>query len=155
MTTLHHPSHTPDTPLTLALPLDFTAFCELHHHHYQRYARTRITDPATAQHAVHAALGDIAMRWPHLLASPSPAACAWHLLKHRIRQHTTNPRDSGHNDDLADTALLHHTLHLTDTDIAHVTGTPLHTVRYQLHTTHHPPAPPEPQTPMPPPPGQA
>ena len=102
---LCYPPDTAEGPLSLALPLDFAAFCELHYQHYLCYARTRITDRHSAQHAVQAALGGIAMRWPYLLASSDPAAYAWRLLEHRIQHHTDTCGE------LTDATLLHRAPH--------------------------------------------
>lgn len=142
--------------VTLALPLDFAAFCELHQPHYTHYARLRL-DPAAAEQAVQATFGDLAIRWPRVLRCPSPAAWAWHTFKSRIAQAlqppggvprqaaagppgVPEPRSAADDicpalpDAVADTLTLHHALHLTPTQIADVTGTDPATVAYHLHT---------------------
>ncbi|UNO43567.1 hypothetical protein [Streptomyces sp. MST-110588] len=76
-TRIHLP-HQP--PVSIHLPLDFTAFCELRYAHYQRHARLRLTDPAAADHAVQNALGALATDWRRVLGSPRPAYRAWQIL---------------------------------------------------------------------------
>lgn len=132
--------------VTLALPVDFLAFHELHHRHYLRWALLRLHgNHDRARHTVQSAFGDIAMHWPAILADPSPAHQAWRLLQHRLDTDRRPPagtatghHHSGGGGEGDTTVLLHHALHLTETDIATLTGTPLPTVRYHLHTRHRP-----------------
>jgi hypothetical protein len=72
-------------PLTIALPLDYTAFCLLYEEHYVHYSRARVADPATGRVAVARALGDLALAWDRALRSPSVAAVAWEILRIRVR----------------------------------------------------------------------
>lgn len=68
----------------IRLPLDFTAFCELRHAAYRRYAYLRLADRAAAERAVRNALGDLAADWLRILSSPRPAGPAWQQLLIRI-----------------------------------------------------------------------
>lgn len=147
------------TVTTMAMPIAFTAFCELHHDRYLRYARLRITDPRAAEHAVQATFGDLALHWPHILRSANLTAYAWSVLKLRITE--TLRACHGHAKDRdqvvadepasqairrvrvqlpenqADIAALHYLLHLSPTEIAQIIGADRDTVNYHLSKTRH------------------
>lgn len=56
------PVHPPfgEQPITVVLPADFAAFCQLHHDVYQDFAQHLLADHDTASDAVQRALGDLA-----------------------------------------------------------------------------------------------
>ncbi|MFG2960797.1 sigma factor-like helix-turn-helix DNA-binding protein [Streptomyces sp. NPDC048291] len=66
--------------IELVLPLEYTAFCQLHQEDYLRYARERVQDAWMSRRVVQAALGQLATIWPAVISSPRPAAVAWRLL---------------------------------------------------------------------------
>ncbi|GAA2126116.1 hypothetical protein [Streptomyces synnematoformans] len=116
-------------PLTIALPLDYTAFCLLHEENYVRYSRARVADAAAGRLAVARALGDLALAWDRALRSASVAAVAWETLRTRVRAaartagpapgwdpHRTLP------DLQADALLLRYRLALTDAQAAQLMG---------------------------------
>ncbi|MFF9479050.1 hypothetical protein [Streptomyces sp. NPDC014733] len=72
----------------MALPVDFLAFCQLHHDAYQRYVCQVIADRITATHVLQHALGDLVLTWHEALAGPRTAAVAWSTLTRRIRRAT-------------------------------------------------------------------
>lgn len=145
-----HPSHQATraqtdtanpTEVVVALPLDYTAFCLLHQHHYLRYARARIRRPSSAEHAVAGALGDLAITWHSALCSSAPAAWAWDLLRRRIRQAARAPFDTDtlHRmlpDEQADTVVLRHRLLLNYTQTAALMGLEPCTVVAHLAAAH-------------------
>ncbi|GAA2942137.1 sigma factor-like helix-turn-helix DNA-binding protein [Streptomyces enissocaesilis] len=137
----HHPSEPPE-PLTVRLPLDYTAFCLLHRDAYLRYARARLTDAGTSRAAVEAALGQLALIWPTALSSSCPAAVAWRLLGHQITLSVEQaaPAAVGHEDlhgrlpaAQADAVLLCHHLSLTPRQAAALMGVQEPTVSSRLN----------------------
>ncbi|MBT2529924.1 sigma-70 region 4 domain-containing protein [Streptomyces sp. ISL-99] len=78
----HQPSGLSE-PLTICLPLDYTAFCLLYRDAYLRYAQARLADAETSRTVVEMALGQLALNWSAALSS-CPAAVAWQLLGHLI-----------------------------------------------------------------------
>jgi len=70
--------------LSVRMPLDFVAFCQLHAEHYLHYAALRLSDGTAGQAVVEYALGDLATAWPRALRSPNPAAAAWRSLSGRV-----------------------------------------------------------------------
>jgi hypothetical protein len=66
-------------PLTICLPLDYTAFCLLHRDAYLRYAQARLADAERSRTVVETTLGQLALNWSAALSS-CPAAMAWQLL---------------------------------------------------------------------------
>lgn len=67
------------------MPLTYHAFCAAKEELYVRYATARV-GAERARDVVHVALGDLAMYWPKVLASASPAAASWDLLAARTAQ---------------------------------------------------------------------
>lgn len=150
----HPPADSPRLHLAVALPVDFTAFCELHHTHYTCYARLRL-HAAAADHAVQATFGDLAVQWARVLRCPNPAAWAWNALKARITEalpaarstptDLSEPHPPAHRDlveelrthlpdHLADIVALHCAVHLTTAQVADIIGTDPVTVAYHLRT---------------------
>lgn len=120
-------------PYDVGLPVDFTAFCLLHRHHYRTYVRHRLGEPSDAapvtDSTVRRALGDLALTWPTALKS-RPSAVAWRILRRRVAmaQHiharTTGP-DTVHRLlplGMADAVLLHHGAGLTPAEAADMMG---------------------------------
>jgi hypothetical protein len=105
----------------VALPLDYSAFCQLHQDRYRDYAHSRLGSMRLAERAVADALGDLALNWQRALASSAPAAVAWDLLAARVRAARRSPAAPAHPDTFhrllpplqADTALLKYRLLLT------------------------------------------
>ncbi|MGP4001377.1 hypothetical protein [Streptomyces sp. 8N706] len=126
--------------ITIVLPADFTAFCQLHHRIYRRYARLLITDARAADCAVERALGDLAACWRQTLASHRPTAMAWAVLTSRIhRTLRTRPRTAAGTlyrllpTAQADAVLLHHVIGLSTTKTAETTGTEPAAIATLLH----------------------
>ncbi|MEU3565122.1 hypothetical protein [Kitasatospora sp. NPDC006786] len=104
-------------------------------HHYLAYATARLTDGVSGAAAVDHALERARSSWTTLLAGPSTAGDAWHLLRDAVTAH--RPVDDGRHaaekqvdmlhrylpEPLADAALLHHRLGLSAADAAHLMGT--------------------------------
>ncbi|MFK8851417.1 hypothetical protein [Streptomyces sp. Ac-502] len=82
-------------PVSIRLPLDFTAFCQLRHTPYRRHALLRLGETAAADRAVEHALGTLATDWRRILSSRCPARRAWQILtasiEHQIRHQTSAP----------------------------------------------------------------
>ncbi|MFD7105168.1 hypothetical protein ACWIG3_02075 [Streptomyces celluloflavus] len=129
----------------VALPIDFTAFCELRYELFLRYARLRLADRGHAEATVRAGLGDLAIIWPHVLSSPCPAEIAWRALKRRIsdgeRQQQTGPRPArallglvyrALPEGQADVAVLRYLLDLTSDQVADLMGSDRAAVAYSL-----------------------
>ncbi|WP_407560878.1 hypothetical protein [Streptomyces sp. 184] len=125
--------------LTIALPLEYTAFCLLHEEHYVHYSRARVGEATTGRVAVARALGDLALAWDRALRSASVAAAAWELLRIRVRAaaraagpapgwdlHRTLP------DLQADAMILRYRLALTDAQSAQLMGVEEPVVASQL-----------------------
>ncbi|WP_059008891.1 hypothetical protein [Streptomyces specialis] len=113
-------------PVRLRLPVEFAAFCALHHGRYLRYCRLRLPGTAVAEAVVESALGELATRWAAALAT-SPAALAWHLLGRRV---DAEARAAGQGDVLhrllpapqADAVLLRRRLRMSLAETAEVMG---------------------------------
>jgi hypothetical protein len=67
------------------MPLTYLAFCADKEERYVRYATARI-GAERAQLLVQITFGDLAMSWPQVLRSVSPAAVSWGLLAARTAQ---------------------------------------------------------------------
>ncbi|MGW2628749.1 hypothetical protein ACWC2K_05370 [Streptomyces chattanoogensis] len=80
-----------EADITVVLPADFTAFCQLHHDVYQRYARQMIADHDAAVLAVQHALGDLAASWTQALAGHRTTAIAWTALTRRVHRAARTP----------------------------------------------------------------
>ncbi|MFE7311923.1 hypothetical protein ACFU7T_02230 [Streptomyces sp. NPDC057555] len=89
------PAHAPDEaevrPVVPAarpavtLPPAFEAFYALHCARYLGYALAHVAEP-WASRAVGEAMGEVAIRWADIVRCPNPAACAWALVRTRIRR---------------------------------------------------------------------
>ncbi|MFB8241021.1 sigma factor-like helix-turn-helix DNA-binding protein [Kitasatospora purpeofusca] len=103
--------------------LDLIALRDQHLHHYLSYA-TLALPAAAARQALHDAFDDLARRWPDVLATPSPTACAWQSVRHHVARacpdllgpvaHLTAPEQ--------DVLLLHLVLGLPTAEVAEITG---------------------------------
>jgi RNA polymerase sigma factor (sigma-70 family) len=69
-------------PMT-TLPLDFEAFHRMHRPAYVRWARAYLKNKADAEEAVDWAFEQLLVAWPEVLATESPAAYAWKVMKNR------------------------------------------------------------------------
>jgi hypothetical protein len=129
----------------VALPIEFTAFCELRYEPFLRYARVHLDDLGCAEHAVRAGLGDLAITWPQVLRRPCPGEVAWHAVKQRIRdsvreQQKGTPRAKAVlgliyravPEDQADAVVLRYLLDLTVDQAADLMGADPATVSYKL-----------------------
>ncbi|UQA97300.1 hypothetical protein [Streptomyces halobius] len=127
--------------ITVVLPADFTAFCQLHHDVYQHYAHQLVADHDTAVRAVQHALGDLAASWTQALAGHHTTAIAWASLTRRIHHaaRTSCGTPAGALYHLvpaaeADAAVLHHLIGLSITGTADTLGTEPTTVTSLLQT---------------------
>ncbi|GJF30151.1 hypothetical protein KNE206_28510 [Kitasatospora sp. NE20-6] len=118
------------------MPLEFTAFCELHRPRYLSYARVWFHDPARAGRVVDQAFHALADVWPEVLGSPNPAAIAWQILRSTVAEcdrprpepiveHRPAPADE-------DLAILHYVVGLAAPEIADVVGAEAASVAGQL-----------------------
>ncbi|WP_326757395.1 hypothetical protein OHB35_00455 [Streptomyces phaeochromogenes] len=115
--------------LTPALPPAFEAFCALHRDLYLDYARAHLPE-ADARRAVSSALGELAVRWPHIVSHPNPAARAWTLLSARIRTQRPVPPPLSDCPALQYDALVLHCLLDYSTAAAEVMGQDPSKIRY-------------------------
>ncbi|MFF4382331.1 hypothetical protein ACIQI7_27525 [Kitasatospora sp. NPDC092039] len=118
------------------VPLEFTAFCELHRPRYLSYARVWLTEHSAAATAVQQAFAEIAACWRELMGSSNPTAHAWEILRgtvaHHTRQATPDPDRHPADDDLA---ILHYVVGLAAPEIADVIGTDAASVAGRLRRT--------------------
>ncbi|MEU2608965.1 hypothetical protein [Streptomyces albus] len=115
---LRHDSPDPESNL----PVEFAAFCALYRGRYLQYANSRLSDPRTADIAVHLALTELAQQWQEALRSPHTNAYAWRLLNRHISIHAcstdgTGPQDGGGPGGRTGMSLL--TDHTNETRILH------------------------------------
>ncbi|MGX1761963.1 hypothetical protein ACWIG5_34505 [Streptomyces lydicus] len=78
-----------------ALPVDFTALCELRYGLFLSFTRLHLEAPGHAEDTVRAALGDLAITWTQVLQRPCVAEAAWTALRHRITAETQHLRGQG------------------------------------------------------------
>ncbi|GAA2330361.1 hypothetical protein Scani_34040 [Streptomyces caniferus] len=136
------PVHPPlgEQAITVVLPADFAAFCQLHHEIYQHFAHHLLANHDTAADAVQRALGDLAASWNQALAGHHTTAIAWEALTHRIqRAHTPANTPASALYALvpaaeADAAVLHRIMRLSITTTAATLGTESTTVTSLLAT---------------------
>jgi DNA-directed RNA polymerase specialized sigma24 family protein len=130
-----------------AMPLEFTAFRELHHPRYLSYARVWFHEPAQAAAIVEQAFRALAGVWREVLGSPNPAAAAWQILRTTVAEQITH-RDgaagrtaAGQRPDLPeqrsaamdeDLAILHYVVGLATPEIADVVGSDSASIASQL-----------------------
>ncbi|MDH6126650.1 hypothetical protein [Kitasatospora sp. GP82] len=141
-----------------AMPLEFTAFRELHHPRYLSYARVWFRDRDHAAEIVELAFRALATVWPKVLSSPNPAAEAWQILRTIVSERIENPdspmsadgpdgritsgvpeqRPAAMEEDLA---ILHYVVGLATPEIADVVGADTASIASQLrHALRHEPA---------------
>jgi len=65
------------------LPLDFTAFHQMHREAYVRWSERQLGNRADAEEAVDCAFEHLALEWETVLGMEKPAAYAWQVMKHR------------------------------------------------------------------------
>ncbi|MGA4881223.1 hypothetical protein [Streptomyces lydicamycinicus] len=142
-TTSHTTSvHPPlgEQAITVVLPADFAAFCQLHHEIYQHFAQQLLADHDTAADAVQRALGDLAASWTQALAGYRTTAIAWEALTGRIRRARTpasTPASALYSfapAAEADAAVLHRVIGLSLATTADTLGTEATTVASLLAT---------------------
>ncbi|MER7580981.1 hypothetical protein [Kitasatospora sp. NPDC097691] len=118
------------------VPLEFTAFCELHRPRYLSYARVWLTEHGGAATAVQQAFAEIAVHWRELMGSSNPTAHAWEILRGTVAEHTRRESPDPHrhpaDDDLA---ILHYVVGLAAPEIADVIGTDAASVAGRLRRT--------------------
>ncbi|GAA2745453.1 hypothetical protein GCM10010440_33300 [Kitasatospora cinereorecta] len=106
------------------MPVEFTAFCELHRPRYLSYARVWFREPGEAAEVVRLALHALAEVWPEVLGSPNPAAAAWEILRATVADRHTPAAPAGIRPGSADEdlAILHYVVGLATPEIADVVG---------------------------------
>jgi len=117
-----------------AMPLEFTAFRELHNPRYLSYARVWFHEPAEAAETVELAFGALAAVWPEVLGSPNPTAAAWQILRSTVAERLNPsgvpaPRAAAKDEDLA---ILHYVVGLATPEIADVVGADTASIASQL-----------------------
>ncbi|WP_330350769.1 sigma-70 family RNA polymerase sigma factor [Streptomyces sp. NBC_00582] len=85
------------------LPLDFSAFHQMHRPRYVREAERCLRCRADAEDAVDEAFVQLAREWPQILRTQNPAAYAWRVMKNRVVDHA---RARGRRATLMDTAVF-------------------------------------------------
>ncbi len=122
----HHPNRA----------IDLTALHDLHLHHYLHYAAL-LLPLADAPTAIRQAFDDLAACWPDVLATASPAACAWQAVRRRVCA-LAGPRPLtpvAHLTPLQqDVLLLHLVLDLSEAEVADLTGSDPATVRVRIRS---------------------
>ncbi|WP_354640717.1 hypothetical protein [Kitasatospora camelliae] len=123
------------------MPVEYTAFCELHRPRYLSYARVWFREPGQAAEVVRHALHALAAVWPEVLGSPSPAAAAWEILRETVAdQHSRTPDGLQPGQADEDLAILHYVVGLATPEIADVVGVDTASISSQLrHAKRRPP----------------
>jgi RNA polymerase sigma factor (sigma-70 family) len=85
------------------LPLDFSAFHQMHRPRYVREAERCLRCRADAEEAVDEAFVQLAQEWRQILRTENPAAYAWRVVKNRVIDHA---RARGRRATLMDTAVF-------------------------------------------------
>ncbi|WP_380286059.1 hypothetical protein [Kitasatospora purpeofusca] len=126
----------------MATGLCFAAFAELHHGHYEMYARVRLGDAGLAERVVALVLRRTRTEWDRALRD-GPAAFTWCVLREAVtaaRALAPAPPPGGLHrvmpDQAADAALLHDRLGLAPAAVAAVMGLDEPTVRARLLAAH-------------------
>lgn len=70
----------------MRMPVAFAAFCESRRLVYAHYAAVRTGSAEAGERVTATAFGALALVWPEVLHSPSPAAAAWTLLDRCARR---------------------------------------------------------------------
>ncbi|MER7768191.1 hypothetical protein [Kitasatospora sp. NPDC096140] len=118
------------------VPLEFTAFCELHRPRYLSYARVWLTEHGDAAIAVQQAFAEIAVHWRELMGSSNPTAHAWEILRGTVAERTRRePPDPDRHPADDDLAILHYVVGLAAPEIADVIGTDAASVAGRLRRT--------------------
>ncbi|MFH8350266.1 hypothetical protein [Streptomyces sp. NPDC018045] len=135
-----------NVPVSIRLPLDFLAFCQLRHTAYHRHALLRLGEQSAAERAVEDALGTLATNWRRVLSSRHPARHAWQTLAASIdiqaRRQTNAPPTAARTlytllpARQAD-ALLLHLQHLPPHHAADLTGLDPAVLAYHLGAAQH------------------
>ncbi|MFB7663731.1 hypothetical protein ACFC1R_07215 [Kitasatospora sp. NPDC056138] len=138
-----------------SMPLEFTAFRELHHPRYLSYARVWFHEPVRSAEIVELAFRALAGVWPEVLGSSNPAAAAWQILRTTVseqiehrdgatdhvlpgQQRLPEQRSAAMDEDLA---ILHYVVGLATPEIADVVGADTASIASQLrHALRHEPA---------------
>ncbi|MGW7517820.1 sigma-70 family RNA polymerase sigma factor [Streptomyces sp. NPDC054796] len=124
--TQEEPSLRPATPgpapVTEKLPLDFSAFHQMHRESYLRWAERYLHCRADAEEAVDDAFEQLALTWIHVLSTDNPAAYAWQVMKNRVVDHA---RARGRRPALVDAAAF-------ETASLHKTADPIGEVEQNL-----------------------
>jgi hypothetical protein len=132
-------------PCAVALPIDFTAFCELRYAVYLRYARVHLHDRDGAENAVRTSLRELATAWPRLLRRPHLAQSAWQVLTQHV-QDSVRQQDPYRaktllgliyralTPDQADATVLRYLLELTVDQTADLMGADSAAVAYWLRS---------------------
>jgi hypothetical protein len=112
------------------LPPAFEAFCALHRDCDLDYARAHLPE-SDARRAVSSALGELAIRWPHIVSHLNPAARVWTLLSARIRTQRPVPPPLSDCPTLHyDALVLHCLLDCSSSAAAEVMGQDPNKIRY-------------------------
>ncbi|MFM9372829.1 sigma-70 family RNA polymerase sigma factor [Streptomyces sp. Da 82-17] len=77
----HDLPHTPTPHRMTHLPLDFSAFHQLHREAYIRWARAFLGNHADAEDAVDAAFEQLLKAWNAVLKTENPAGYAWTVMR--------------------------------------------------------------------------
>ncbi|MEV7870862.1 sigma-70 family RNA polymerase sigma factor [Streptomyces sp. NPDC088124] len=72
------------TPMTSPLPLDFSAFHQMHRPRYVSYASTFLHNRADAEEVTDDTFEHLLKKWNQILASDNPPAYAWRVLHHKV-----------------------------------------------------------------------
>ncbi|WP_255951287.1 RNA polymerase sigma factor [Streptomyces odontomachi] len=78
---------TPEPPELPELPVDFSAFHEMFHDRYVRYARTLVHNRHDAEEVADATFEQLYRKWDQILASENPARYAWRVLRNKAIDH--------------------------------------------------------------------
>lgn len=123
----------PRPPLTLTLPIEFTAFCLRYQERYLSYAQARSLDAGRARQIVESVLSALVVVWPSVIASDRPSRVAWKMLTAQVawalggegQGRRRWPCDAAHlalPPGQADLVLLRYRLCLSRAETAELTG---------------------------------
>ncbi|WP_326615366.1 sigma-70 family RNA polymerase sigma factor (plasmid) [Streptomyces scopuliridis] len=107
MTTDRTPLKHGVTPMTGQLPLDLSAFHQMHRPRYIAYAETFLHNRDDAEEVADDTFLQLWTKWEQVLASENPAAYAWGILRNKIADHAKARKRRPSLDEAAfDTAAL-------------------------------------------------
>ncbi|MEE1822202.1 hypothetical protein PUR61_08335 [Streptomyces sp. BE20] len=110
------------------------ALRDLHYARYLRYAAA-LLPAADACTAIDEAFDELTETWSHVLAAPSPAACAWQVVRRCVRTLAGPLKPVAHlAEPQQDVLVLHLVLDLPETEVAELTGTDLAAVQMHLRS---------------------